>query len=235
MTTHQFIAGDIGYFTHTDGFVHPFKLLVVSEADAAKPTWHLSFYTPQTTPITETDIPHLVVATKHVPIAAFPETAVFVGHVEVTSEDKAGYFEYLRQTDFRAYVAKAGVDVKALVAEAQTYYQQGYELTSQKQPDEAIAAYTKAIDHFPLFVEAFDNRAFVYMDRGEWEPAMKDFRQSLAIEPTFLAQFSLAECLCKAGNYTAAQVELEKAKTLGDDPQVALLEVKINQGLKIVS
>ena len=149
------------------------------------------------------------------------------------SQQAEAYFDYLKQTDFPRYVSEMGINPSELIAEAKVFYEQGYALTSQKKEEEAIRAYTQSITIFPLFTEALDNRAFLYMDRADWEPAIKDFRQSLAIEETFLAQFSLAECLCKSRQFALAKEELEKAKTLGEDPHVAILEAKITQGLEL--
>lgn len=75
-----------------------------------------------------------------------------------------------------------------------------------------MAAYSQAVEIFPFFVEALDNRGFTRMEMGDYRAAIGDFE--LAIEaqrnippqehdPTSL--FSLGECHHRLG-------ELEKAR-----------------------
>lgn len=50
----------------------------------------------------------------------------------------------------------------------------GLRLTDEKKLFEAIDSYSKAIDLFPPFFEAIDNRAFCKMDLGMWAEAIED-------------------------------------------------------------
>ena len=145
---------------------------------------------------------------RHAPIAAasFAAGWTLIGRRPVTTEDRDGFLEYLKLTDFPRYVALSGVDTAALVAAANAHYQQAYALGEQGQRLEAIAEYSRAIDLFPLFHEAIDNRAFTSMELGRHDEALRDFEASLRVHPDGVAAFfSRGECLMKLGRLDEAE------------------------------
>ena len=93
-------------------------------------------------------------------------------------------------------------------------------MTEEKKHYEAIDAYTKAIDLFPQFFEAIDNRAFCKMDIGLWSDAIEDFKFSLQQNPnSLLAEFSIGECYFKMGDYLNAKQQFEKAHSIDPNHQ----------------
>ncbi|MCL4691169.1 MAG: tetratricopeptide repeat protein [Candidatus Hydrogenedentes bacterium] len=89
---------------------------------------------------------------------------------------------------------------------ANQYYQEAIVCGDAGELDDAIEGYTKAIEEFPLFYEAIDNRAFCYMEKGDYESALLGFEESLAINPDGIhAYFSRGECLLKLRRYDEAE------------------------------
>ena len=71
-----------------------------------------------------------------------------------------------------------------------------------------------AVDLFPLFYEAIDNRAFTYMELGKVAEALQDFETSLEVNPDGEAAFfSRGECLMKLGQLLAAEAVFQEGQT----------------------
>jgi tetratricopeptide (TPR) repeat protein len=150
----------------------------------------------------------LEVVVHHAPIDAADFKARWsVLHSQpLTEADKAGFFEYLKHTDFPRYVEATGQDLSALIASANAEYRQGCALSEQAQSQRAIEHYQRAFDLFPLFFEAIDNRAFSLMELGDYAAALIGFEHSLRVNPQGdAARFSRGECLLKLGRYTEAE------------------------------
>lgn len=94
------------------------------------------------------------------------------------------------------------------MAEANAHYRKANALGDAGQKEESIREYTKAVELFPLFFEAIDNRAFTYMELGDYAAALRDFEASLAVNPLgHKAFFARGECYLKSGAFEkAAQV-----------------------------
>lgn len=152
-------------------------------------------------------IESLEVFALHAPIdaASFSSDWKLLGNSSPKDSELAGFKEYLKLTDFQRYVKVSNLDVNALVSEANVNYKKAIAANEKKNHEEAIILYSKAIDLFPLFYEAIDNRAFTYMDLGQYTKAMDDFKSSLQVNPNGLsAFFSIGECLLKLGQYADA-------------------------------
>ncbi|MBL0742568.1 tetratricopeptide repeat protein [Chryseolinea lacunae] len=200
----KFSEGDI-FYTHADTEYHIFKVL---KADDAYSTYHIMAFEPVATLPDNDEVHHLDVAVYHMPIDQNGfESPTLLAKREVTFNDLTGYHEYLRQT----------ANITELAAEANRYFMEGYRLTDAKKLDDAITAYSNAIELIPQFYEAIDNRAFCKMDLGQWQEAIEDFNLSLQQNPeSVLAEFSIGECLMRLGDYTNAITQFEKA--LAIDP-----------------
>lgn len=129
-----------------------------------------------------------------------------IGNKVPSEEELVGFIDYLKLTDFQRYVAHTGQDAKDIVRRANEHYKRAFSLTSQGKRVEALSEYDQAIDLFPLFYEAIDNRAFTYMELGKLREALADFDHSLRINPNgMVAFFTKGECLTKLGELKAAE------------------------------
>lgn len=212
--------GDIGFSQLPNKEYRPFKILKIGVCPDNSETWHVLSYETLDYEPTEADVKNFKVFGWHSPIASFEKEAKILTNSPVTKDELKGYFEYLRRTDFPRYVQESGVDINQLIAEAREYYNKGVQLHHEKKYKEAIVAYTDAIDIFPLYYEALDNRGIAkLMDPGNYKDAISDFQESLEIEPKgFIAQFSLGRCYAELGKYKKAKLEIEKALIIRDDP-----------------
>lgn len=144
----------------------------------------------------------------HAPIAASSFSAGWekAGNEPVTQGELAGFFEFLKLTNFPRYLRVTGQDAKAVVAKANEHYERAIVLGKQGRRTEAIREYSSAIEVFPLFYEAIDNRAFTYMEMGDYNEALTGFEQSLRVNPHGLhAFFSKGESLMKLGRLREAE------------------------------
>lgn len=118
----------------------------------------------------------------------------------VTEGELIGFVEYLKHTDFPRYLEITKQDAREIVEQANAHFRAGLALGEEGKQLESIQEYTKAIDLFPLFHEAIDNRAFTYMELGDFASARDGFEDSLRINPDgSTAFFSRGECLMKLG------------------------------------
>lgn len=204
-----FAEGDIFYTFYNEEY-HLFKLL---KSEPELGTYHVLMFKPiDSLPAVE-DINKLDVMIYHAPIASdgFEHPTLFAKST-VADYELTGYYEYLRQTGNFDLLAKIAGD----------YYREAYYLTDHKQYETAIEKYTKAIELIPNFFEAVDNRAFCKMDMGLWADAIEDFKLSLTINPnSFLAEFSIGECLLHLKDYENAALRFEKASEIDSTQQVA--------------
>ena len=152
----------------------------------------------------------------HAPIDArsFSKGWELIGNQTPTKEEFSGFIEYLKLTDFPRYISFTGKDSKEIVRKANEHYQKAYALGDQGKRAEAIAEYGKAIDLFPLYYEAIDNRAFTYMELGKIQEALQDFEASLRVNPNGMAAFfSRGECFMKLGQLKAAEAVFQEGQT----------------------
>jgi tetratricopeptide (TPR) repeat protein len=144
----------------------------------------------------------------HAPInaASFQEKWELLGNQQPKPEEMAGFLEYLKLQDFPRYLEVSGQDAKELISRANRHYQTANQLAEQGKKIESLAEYTQAIELFPLFFEAIDNRAFTHMELGDYAAALEGFEQSLAVNPDGVsAFFSKGECLMKLGRLSDAE------------------------------
>lgn len=214
----SFKSGDI-FYVKNNRKINLYKLL---KNDEDAECYHVLSYMPLTSVPDEEAITSLDVYSYHAPIhsGSFSE-AVLLTNQPVMADDLIGYHEYLCQTQ----------SPEQYLPLAEEYYRSGLDLTYQNKYPEAIDAYSKAIDLFPPFFEAIDNRAFCKMDLGLWEEAIDDFRLSLEENPdSLLAEFSIGECYFKMGEYEKAKLQFEIAHQLDPAHEAAALFLeKVNQ------
>lgn len=184
------------------------KILAVDEWPDGTSSAHCLAYQPVPDKPSFDSLQRAAVLVWHAPIdaASFNEGWEQIGNEVATESELIGFAEYLKLTDFPRYLAVTGLDAKEIVSKSNEHYKRAYALGDEGKSMEAIAEYTQAIDLFPLFHEAIDNRAFTYMDLGRIREALADFEQSLRINPDGMAAFfSRGECLMKLGDFNAAE------------------------------
>lgn len=198
----EFSPGDIFYMESGKKY-QLYKLLAV---DAAFDCYHVLSYAPLDSLPAVAELPVIPVFIYHSPVDknGFPNAKLWT-NAPVTADDLIGYHEYLRQTQAP----------KEYIPLANHYYKTGNSLAKEKKYEASIDAYSKAIDLFPQFFEALDNRAFSKMDLGRWGEAIADFSLSLELRPnSLLAEFSIGECYFKMRDYQHAKRQFEIALTI---------------------
>ncbi|TDM04813.1 MAG: tetratricopeptide repeat-containing protein [Ideonella sp. MAG2] len=152
----------------------------------------------------------------HAPIdaASFGRGWERIGNIAPSKDELVGFVEYLKLTDFPRYINFTGQDAKDIVRKANEHYRRAHALGEQGKRVESISEYGRAIELFPLFYEAIDNRAFTYMELGQIREALQDFEQSLRVNPSGMsAFFSKGECLMKLGELKAAAAIFQEGQS----------------------
>ncbi len=215
------LEGDI-FYCKIDGKYFVYKLLV---HETNNNCYHVLTYTPLNKTPSITEIDSLKVFNYHAPIDQNGfENPIFMTNKPIKSSDLIGYHEYLKQTQSPEFY----------IPIANNYYKTAYELTNDKKHLEAIDEYSKAIDLFPQFFEAIDNRAFCKMDLGLFKEAIVDFELSLQQNPnSMLAEFSIGECYLKMNDFEKAKIKFEIVHKIDPNNEtVNLFLDKVNHLLK---
>lgn len=195
-------AGDVLVGQKAEGSWSVVKILAVDEWPDKSQVFHCMLYEPSPRRPTAETIESLNVVAWHTPVAAqtYRDGWEVLYSLPVRDHELEGFHEYLKLTDFSRYATATGQDVRMLVSRANELYRQACALGAPEERQSAIDLYTKAIDIFPLFYEAIDNRAFTYMELGDYRAALRGFEESLRVNPTGnSAFFSRGECLMKLG------------------------------------
>lgn len=192
------------------------KILAVDPWPDGSAAAHCLTYEDAASRPTADSLKHVRVRIWHAPIDArsFSKGWELIGNQAPSKDEFSGFVEYLKLTDFPRYVSFTGQDSKEIVRRANEHYKKAYALGEQGKRSEEISEYSKAIDLFPLFYEAIDNRAFAYMELGKVREALQDFEASLRVNPNGLAAFfSKGECLMKLGQLKAAEAVFQEGQT----------------------
>lgn len=200
-------TGDIIAQHREDGSWHVVKILAIDNLADDSATAHCLTYQPTAQKPTLGEMPNLAVFLHHSPVdaAEFSTGWQLIGNTPSTVAELSGFVEYLKHTDFPRYAIIINQKVEDLIAEANRNYKLGVIAGESRQFEQAIESYSIAIDQYPLFSEAFDNRAFIHMDRGQLSNAIRDFQHSLQVNPNGVtAFFAMGECLLKLEQYDDA-------------------------------
>ena len=204
----QLKSGDVIAQQEQDGVWSVLKILLIDDWPNGTSIAHSQIYEKSQNKPELGTLKKLEVRIWHAPILAssFESDWDLIGNQDTTKEELSGFIEYLKQNDFPRYIEFADLDVNDIARKANEHYQRAIELGDQQKQIEAIAEYSHAIDLFPLFFEAIDNRAFTYMELGKYTEALADFELSLSVNPDgFAAFFSKGECLMRLDKLDAAE------------------------------
>ncbi|OGQ53210.1 MAG: hypothetical protein A3J24_02300 [Deltaproteobacteria bacterium RIFCSPLOWO2_02_FULL_53_8] len=121
----------------------------------------------------------------------------------VKNNDKAKQLEY---TD----------TVKAL--SAADWYDKGWVYSDAKDYDNAIEAYSKAIELDPDYGSAYNNRGIAYRNKDQLDKAIEDYNKAIYLEPNnAIAYNNRAIAYNKTGQYEREMEDYNKAISLKPD------------------
>lgn len=201
-------TGDLITQQDEDGRWSVIKILCVDQWPDGSAAAHCRTYMPVDRRPTTSDLATLRVRVGHAPIAAgsFARGWKRIGNQPVVPEDIDGFLVYLKLTDFPRYLKVSGEDAGRIISAANEHYRHACALGDEGRRQEAIAEYDRAIDLFPMFYEAIDNRAFTFMELGDYRTALAGFQDSLRMHPDGMAAFfSRGECLLRLKQYAEAE------------------------------
>ena len=205
-------AGDLIAVERADGW-SAIKILAMDEWPDGSSAAHCLIYQPAPAKPSLASLRQAPVLAFHAPIdgGSFGAEWQRLGNETPTAQELSGFVEYLRLTDFPRYLEFTGQDAAQIVGAANQHYAQANALAEQGRRQDAIAEYGRAIELFPLFFEAIDNRAFAEMELGRYDRALQDFERSLQVNPDGTAAFfSRGECLMQLGQLEAAEAVFEQ-------------------------
>jgi tetratricopeptide (TPR) repeat protein len=219
-TTTRIREGDV-FYDIIDGKYHAYQVLKIDDCGKNGQIHHLKMYKTLDKEPAESDIDTLEVFVWHAPFEPITGST-YLGHRDIKSTDLEGFHTYLRMTDFKRYVEETGKDIYGIISQAQEYYSKGNESANAKEYEDALTWFDKAIDEYPYFYEAIDNKAFTLMDLGRWNEAISTFKASLRVEPkNHAAVFSIGECHYKLGEYEEAVIHFKSALEINPGDQLS--------------
>ena len=99
---------------------------------------------------------------------------------------------------------------------AQGAFNMGWDYMTHDKYDEAIGAFSKAIDLDPRNFSAYDNRGNAYFFKGDYENAILDYKKAIGIDANNSPTYDfLARCYYKIGEFDKAWESVKKAGELG--------------------
>ncbi len=146
-----------------------------------------------------------------------PDSNFLVGLVEF----KAGGLQEAR-THFQGAIAASPTPY------AEAWYNLGLLERAAERPDEAIAAYQKAIEARPKYLAAINNLGLVHSDRERLDEAEAQFRRAIAIKPTYTAAWvNLAHVHAARGDNDGALAAYRRALEIDPNERSARLQVAV--------
>ncbi len=214
MNGEKIVAGDLNegdiLVDTRDGEYFPCKILRIDRHGEGDYVFHVLLYKGMREAPRIEDLATWEVFAYHVPVG-YLHGEERLGNVPVTRDDLVGFLTYLEMTDFGRYAEETGQDINEITREAMRLFNEGNRLCEQGEFREAIGFYQRAVDKFPPFYEAIDNKGLAHMDLAEWDAAMHEFQRSLDMQPDgYTALFSMGECEYKLGHLGEAAAWFEK-------------------------
>lgn len=197
-------------------------LVKIIEVDEDNDIYHISMYGPfDSTPENKPENFENVFSL-HVPVTNLKLEKV-LGNVPVTGEELKAYNEFLKITNFKKYVEINNLKVEDIANDANEQFRIGNEKYEEGNFNDAIYYYSNALNIYPGFSEAADNRGLSRMAIGELNEAIKDFEFSIMINPdSHVAYFCIGECYYHLGDMQKAKEYLEKSLDIKPDDEITL-------------
>jgi len=99
---------------------------------------------------------------------------------------------------------------------ADEYISQGKDFFTAAQYDQAITAFSEALNLNPQSIQAYNNRGIAYCNKNDFDQAISDFSRTIEIDPKFgKAYNNRAVAYMIKGEKDKARLDVEKAKSLG--------------------
>jgi len=215
-TIARFKKGDVLYRI-TNGKYNVYKILFINEVG-----YHIKSFVPQNTVPSSDSLPELETHNPHLTIKNLKGLRWLYNH-PVSEKELEPYFAELKRNNFEGWLKATGQDIEEVIEQASEIFFEANALVEQKEHENALALYDKAIKILPIFYEAIDNKGFVKMAQSNYNEAIDFFNASLEIEPeNFNAVCAIGECYYEMNDIDTALIYFENAHHLEPDNELPL-------------
>jgi len=99
---------------------------------------------------------------------------------------------------------------------ATDWYNKAYAFYISNNYEEAVLAFTRAIELNPNYEQAYNGRGTAYAKKGQYDRAIADYSKALELDPNLaLAYYNRGAAYTKKGQYDRAWEDVHKAQSLG--------------------
>lgn len=111
---------------------------------------------------------------------------------------------------------------------AEAWYNLGLLARRTGKPQEAVAAYTKALQARPAYLAAWNNLGLVYMDTGDYAKAEASFRKAIELDPSYIGAWTnLGDGFSRQERYTDAIRAYQTSLSLAPNRVASRLKLAI--------
>lgn len=111
------------------------------------------------------------------------------------------------------------------------WYQKGYDYQmNEKDYDNAIFAYNKAIELNPQLAEAYNNRGIIYNSKGQYDLAIIDYNKVIELNPQNAKTYYIKALICNLSERNSEAIEaytLFLRYALPTDPKIETAKYRI--------
>tara|TARA_Y100000766_G_scaffold214665_1_gene186376 strand:+ start:231 stop:3035 length:2805 start_codon:yes stop_codon:yes gene_type:complete len=113
--------------------------------------------------------------------------------------------------------AKENISDRELSMGIEDYYNIGSQKVNENKFEEALEAYSIAVQLDPDFYKSYTNRAKIWFELGNYNESIKDNSKSINIKPTYIAYHNRAYSKYKLGRYEEAVLDYSRSIELNKD------------------